>query len=253
MAEPSTTSSVFPYLIVRNVISSTLPAGRFNVTGRKQNNTGKEQPCPSVKCGFRTVSVSSSAAVSASIAAIRQAVNGMYTNLNGSPGRLAWRCRHAVHFGERAVACGTAADGGVAGIHPAGAHPGIHRLRRRRSAGVPTVRFRLNSITAVIRSGTPADIRKGLRPSTGRSPSHPRQIRVTASAAATRYRAAMADSESGSVAHVGAGGRSGGLRFRLVGDNRFGGQEQAGDGRGVLQTERVTLTGSATPAASRSS
>ncbi|WP_259297708.1 hypothetical protein, partial [Bifidobacterium bifidum] len=31
MAEPSTTSSVFPYLIVRNVISSTLPAGRFNV------------------------------------------------------------------------------------------------------------------------------------------------------------------------------------------------------------------------------
>lgn len=89
-----------------------------------------------------------------------------------SPGRLTWRCRHAVHFGERAVACGTAADGGVAGIHPAGAHPGIHRLRRRRSAGVPTVRFRLNSITAVIRSGTPADIRKGLRPSTGRSPSH---------------------------------------------------------------------------------
>ena len=42
MAEPSPTSSVFPYLIVRNVISSTLPAGRFNVTGRKQNNTGKE-------------------------------------------------------------------------------------------------------------------------------------------------------------------------------------------------------------------
>lgn len=89
-----------------------------------------------------------------------------------APGRLAWRCRHAVHFGQRAVACGTAADGGVAGIHPAGAHPGIHRLRRRRSAGVPTVRFRLNSITAVIRSGMPADMRKGLRPSTGRSPSH---------------------------------------------------------------------------------
>ena len=141
MAEPSTTSSVFPYLIVRNVISSTLPAGRFNVTGRKQNNTGKEQPCPNIKW----------------------IPNG--SNPPPPPFR-----RPSPPSGRRSTECiRTSTVSRTPGV---AAHPGIHRLRRRRSAGVPTVRFRLNSITAVIRSGTPADIRKGLRPSTGRSPSH---------------------------------------------------------------------------------
>lgn len=57
---------------------------------------------------------SSSAAVNASIQSIRQAVQGMYGNLNNLPERLARRGCDAVHSGRRTVACRAAADGAVA-------------------------------------------------------------------------------------------------------------------------------------------
>ena len=88
-----------------------------------------------------------------------------------APGRLAWRCRHAVHFGQRAVACGTAADGAsLESIQQAlTQHPPSTPTpkRRRPDCSLPAEQYH-----AVIRSGMPADMRKGLRPSTGRSPSH---------------------------------------------------------------------------------
>ena len=54
---------------------------------------------------------SSSAAVNASIQSIRQAVQGMYGNLNNL--QSVWR-GDAVHSGRRTVACRAAADGAVA-------------------------------------------------------------------------------------------------------------------------------------------
>ena len=53
---------------------------------------------------------SSSAAVNASIQSIRQAVQGMYGNLNNL--QSVWR--GGVHSGRRTVACRAAADGAVA-------------------------------------------------------------------------------------------------------------------------------------------
>ena len=55
---------------------------------------------------------SSSAAVNASIQSIRQAVQGMYGNLNNL--QSVWRGGDAVHSGRRTVACRAAADGAVA-------------------------------------------------------------------------------------------------------------------------------------------
>ena len=57
---------------------------------------------------------SSSAAVNASIQSIRQAVQGMYGNLNNLQSVLARRGCDAVHSGRRTVACRAAADGAVA-------------------------------------------------------------------------------------------------------------------------------------------
>ena len=71
---------------------------------------------------------SSSAAVATSISQIRQAVGGMYTNLNAL--QDAWRFGgHPVHRGSRTVACGPTADGGLTRVHPTLADASLHRVR----------------------------------------------------------------------------------------------------------------------------
>ena len=68
---------------------------------------------------------SSSAAVATSISQIRQAVGGMYTNLNAL--QDAWRGSAATQF--TAVACGPTADGGLTRVHPTLADASLHRVR----------------------------------------------------------------------------------------------------------------------------
>ncbi len=72
---------------------------------------------------------SSSAAVATSISQIRQAVGGMYTNLNAL--QDAWRGSAATQFTAVAepVACGPTADGGLTRVHPTLADASLHRVR----------------------------------------------------------------------------------------------------------------------------
>ena len=70
---------------------------------------------------------SSSAAVATSISQIRQAVGGMYTNLNAL--QDAWRGSAATQFTAVAEQCGPTADGGLTRVHPTLADASLHRVR----------------------------------------------------------------------------------------------------------------------------
>lgn len=80
---------------------------------------------------------SSSAAVNASIQAIRQSAQGMYANLNNL--QSVWRSGHTVQCGGGTMACRPTADGAVARIDSACADAGIRTVCGNRNAGIASV------------------------------------------------------------------------------------------------------------------
>ena len=98
----------------------------------------------------------------------------MYTNLNGL--QDAWRGGAATQFTSVSAqwrAAQQQMEASLESIQQALTQAStVYADAEAQSVPDGAVRSRLNSITAVIRSGMPADMRKGLRPSTGRSPSH---------------------------------------------------------------------------------
>ena len=171
---------------------------------------------------------SSSAAVSASIQSIRQAVQGMYGNLNNL--QSVWRGGAATQF--NAVACGAAADGTVLGIHSTCAHAGLLAVRGHGNAGVPPIR---TVVVASVSGGISKWWHHPAWPANARNPSPPKGKTGSRNVCSLSQRSDRSVISGRSVAHVGASGRSGCRRFRLVGHHSFGGQEQACDGGCVLQ------------------
>ena len=159
---------------------------------------------------------SSSAAVSASIQSIRQAVQGMYGNLNNlqSPRR-----------GGR-VAQFNAVNGPWNPFNMRSCRP--PRCTRTRKCRRPAYSHSSGGISKWWHH--PA------WPANARNPSPPKGKTGSRNVCSPSRRPDRSVISGRSVAHVGASGRSGCRRFRLVGHHSFGGQEQAGDGRGVLQS-----------------
>lgn len=91
---------------------------------------------------------SSSAAVQASVSQIRQAVAGMYSNLNTLQG--VWRGigGDAIQRGRGAMAYRATADGGIARIDPTSADAGLHGVCRGGNRRLAPVRAVITATTA---------------------------------------------------------------------------------------------------------
>ncbi len=132
----------------------------------------------------------------------------------------------------RTMACGAAADGTVLGIHSTCAHAGLLAVRGHGNAGVPPIR---TVVVASVSGGISKWWHHPAWPANARNPSPPKGKTGSRNVCSLSQRSDRSVISGRSVAHVGASGRSGCRRFRLVGHHSFGGQEQACDGGCVLQ------------------
>ena len=146
--------------------------------------------------------------------------------------RLEGRRGHTVQCRGRTMACGAAADGTVLGIHSTCAHAGLLAVRGHGNAGVPPIR---TVVVASVSGGISKWWHHPAWPANARNPSPPKGKTGSRNVCSLSQRSDRSVISGRSVAHVGASGRSGCRRFRLVGHHSFGGQEQACDGGCVLQ------------------